>query len=273
MANFCKYCGHKLKESSKFCPGCGKQLVSSAPTSGTVPLSDKEPVSAKEATVSGAPVSHKGESVSVSAVSQNGPSANRMAPPPLREKPPVREDMSDPAVSSQKILQQASGPAKNENIKPTQNINVRKQTAKKKDPTVVAEVLLGIACLFLFIAIILTAPGRIKAAINGNLMSEGGQGMLLTGSDGNDEDGASGHKKNDDKKSGTKTGDEETDSDKNGSEEDMNNGSDAKGGSMDETPVTEEMIENNSENYKPSDTHGNYRWLYESQDMSEDHTE
>ena len=226
MANFCKYCGHKLKESAKFCPGCGKQLVSSVPTSGTGPLPEKEPVSG-------------------SAVSQNGPSANRMAPPPLREKPPVREE----------------------------NINVRKQTAKKKDPAVVAEVLLGIACLFLFIAIILTAPGRIKAAINGNLMSEGGQGMLLTGSDGKDEDGASGHKKNDDKKSGMKTGDEETDSDKNGSEEDMNNGSDAKGGSMDETPVTEEMIENNSENYKPSNTHGNYRWLYESQDMSEDHTE
>ena len=60
--------------------------------------------------------------------------------------------------------------------------------------------------------------------------------MLLTGSDGKDEDGASGHKKNDDKKSGTKTGDEEKDSGKNGSEE---------------------------------DTHGNYRWLYESQDMSE----
>ena len=247
MANFCKYCGHKLKESSKFCPGCGKQLVSSAPTSGTVPLSDKESVSAKEATVSGAPVSHKGESVSGSAVSQNGPSANRMAPPPLREKPPVREE----------------------------NINVRKQTAKKKDPAVVAEVLLGIACLFLFIAIILTAPGRIRAAINGNLMNPGGQGMLLTGSDGKDGDGATGQKgkKDIDKKSGTKTGDEETDSDKNGSEEDMNNGSDAKGGSMDETPVTEEMIENNSENYKPSDTHGNYRWLYESQDMSEDHTE
>ena len=254
MANFCKYCGHKLKESAKFCPGCGKQLVSSVPTSGTGPLPEKEPVSG-------------------SAVSQKESSVNRMVPPPLREKPPVREDMSDPAVSSQKILQQASGPAKNENIKPTQNINVRKQTANKKDPAVVAEVLLGIACLFLFIAIILTAPGRIKAAINGNLMSEGGQGMLLTGSDGKDEDGASGHKKNDDKKSGTKTGDEETDSDKNGSEEDMNNGSDAKGGSMYETPVTEEMIENNSENYKPSDTHGNYRWLYESQDMSEDHTE
>jgi len=236
MANFCKYCGHKLKESAKFCPGCGKQLVSSVPTSGTVPLPEKEPVSAKEATVSGAPVSHKGESVSGSAVSQKESSVNRMVPPPLREKPPAREDMSDPAVSSQKILQQTSGPAKNKNIKSTQNINVRKQTAKKKDPAVVAEVLLGIACLFLFIAIILTAPGRIKAAINGNLMSEGGQGMLLTGSDGKDEDGASGHKKNDDKKSGTKTGDEETDSDKNGSEE---------------------------------DTHGNYRWLYESQDMSE----
>ncbi len=193
MAKFCKYCGHILKESAKFCPGCGQQLVSSVPTSGTVPLSEKEPVSG-------------------SAVSQKESSVNRMAPPPLREKHPVREE----------------------------NINVRKQTANKKDPAVVAEVLLGIACLFLFIAIILTAPGRIKAAINGNLMSEGGQGMLLTGSDGKDEDGASGHKKNDDKKSGTKTGDEETDSDKNGSEE---------------------------------DTHGNYRWLYESQDMSEDHTE
>ena len=232
MADYCKFCGHKLREGAKFCPGCGKQLVKAS----VPPDAPKQEVSS----------------------GRQAPDLRQ--PPPVRNVPPSEDRITDRIPGNENQV----------------NPEIIKQTAKRKDsaavsgkkPGTAAAVLLGFACLFLFIAIILTAPARIKAAMNGAFAGGLKQdGMLLESGD----DKAAGKQSIDAGQGAGQDdgqGDEEDQKSDGGNAEDND---DVRDTQNDE--VTKEMIENNSENYKPAGTHGNYEWLYGTEEDSSLHSE